>query len=64
MSDQASTGNQAEPRVIRVFISSTFRDMQAERDELTSIPDMFPIVRRKDGARYGECWTKWMVLEQ
>lgn len=24
----------AEERVIRVFVSSTFRDMQAERDEL------------------------------
>jgi len=26
--------SQADNRVIRVFVSSTFRDMQAERDEL------------------------------
>ena len=35
----------AEPvtRVIRVFISSTFRDMQAERDELAK--RIFPQLR-------------------
>jgi len=31
-------------RVIRVFVSSTFRDMQAERDEL--ILRVFPQLRR------------------
>ncbi len=33
------------------------------RDELTYILDTFPIVRRKDEARYGEYRTKRMVLE-
>jgi hypothetical protein len=32
-----------EPRVIRVFVSSTFRDMQAERDELAKF--IFPQLR-------------------
>ena len=33
MTDQQSPA-QSQPRLIRVFVSSTFRDMQAERDEL------------------------------
>jgi hypothetical protein len=33
------------------------------RDELACILDTFPIVRRKDEARYGEYRTKRMVLE-
>jgi Domain of unknown function (DUF4062) len=27
-----------DQRVIRVFVSSTFKDMQAERDELINLP--------------------------
>ncbi len=34
----------AEPRVVRVFVSSTFRDMQAERDEL--VKRVFPVLRK------------------
>ncbi len=34
------------------------------RDELAYILGTFPIVRRKDEARYGEYRTKRMVLEQ
>lgn len=33
------------------------------RDELVYILDTFPIVRRKDEERYGECRTKRLVLE-
>ncbi|RME24487.1 MAG: hypothetical protein D6800_08620, partial [Candidatus Zixiibacteriota bacterium] len=33
------------------------------RDELAYILDTFPIVRRKDEARFGEYRTKRMVLE-
>ena len=36
-------------RVIRVFISSTFRDMQDERDEL--MKKTFPVLRRKAAER-------------
>ena len=38
-----------DTRVIRVFISSTFRDMQDERDEL--MKKTFPILRRKAAER-------------
>ena len=34
----------AQERVIRVFVSSTFRDMQAERDHLVKI--IFPHLRK------------------
>jgi len=34
------------------------------RDELAYVLDTFPIVRRKDEAKYGEYRTKRMVLEQ
>ena len=37
--------NLIENRIIRVFISSTFRDMQDERDEL--MKKTFPMLRRK-----------------
>ena len=35
---------QQQPRAVRVFISSTFRDMQAERDEL--VKRVFPQLRK------------------
>ena len=38
-----------ESRIIRVFISSTFRDMQDERDEL--MKKTFPVLRRKAAER-------------
>ena len=38
-----------ETRVVRVFISSTFRDMQDERDEL--MKKTFPMLRRKAAER-------------
>ena len=39
------TANNIDNRHIRVFISSTFNDMQSERDELVS--KIFPILRKK-----------------
>ena len=36
---------QTQPRVIRVFVSSTFRDMQAERDHLVTV--VFPELRER-----------------
>lgn len=34
MTEQPKSTSTPQQRVVRVFISSTFRDMQAERDEL------------------------------
>ena len=56
-------------REIRVFISSTFRDMHAERDYLVS--HVFPVIRRAclyldDFDEPGECYLnsfkKWMLV--
>ena len=38
MSDQDTSEIRFRERGIRVFVSSTFRDMKAERDELVNIP--------------------------
>ena len=47
MSDQkaADEGTSANQRLIRVFISSTFRDMHAERDHLVTV--VFPELRER-----------------
>ena len=52
-------------RVIRVFISSTFRDMQAERDEL--VLRVFPQLRKLCEARgvtWGEVDLRWGVSDE
>jgi hypothetical protein len=52
-------------RVIRVFASSTFRDMQSERDEL--IKHIFPQLRRlceQRGVTWGEVDLRWGVTEE
>ncbi len=51
-------------RVIRVFVSSTFRDMQAERDEL--VLKIFPQLRRlceERGVTWGEIDLRWGITE-
>ena len=53
------------PRVIRVFISSTFRDMQAERDELAK--RVFPQLRKlceRRGVTWGEIDLRWGVTDE
>ena len=53
-----------DQRVIRVFVSSTFRDMQAERDEL--VLRVFPQLRRVCEARgvtWGEVDLRWGITE-
>ncbi len=48
------------PRVIRVFVSSTFRDMQAERDYLVKF--IFPQLRKlceSRGVTWGEVDLRW-----
>ncbi|NLX96922.1 MAG: tetratricopeptide repeat protein [Rhodopirellula sp.] len=52
-------------RLIRVFISSTFRDMQEERDEL--IKRVFPRLRRlceERGVTFTEVDLRWGVTEE
>jgi tetratricopeptide (TPR) repeat protein len=55
----------ADPRVIRVFVSSTFRDMQAERDEL--VKRTFPALRKlceSRGVTWGEVDLRWGVTDE
>lgn len=52
-------------RVIRVFVSSTFRDMQAEREELVKF--VFPKLRRICEARgvvWGEVDLRWGISDE
>ena len=54
-----------DDRVIRVFVSSTFRDMQAERDEL--VLKIFPQLRRlceERGVTWGEIDLRWGITEE
>jgi tetratricopeptide (TPR) repeat protein len=58
-----SAGNQA--RVVRVFVSSTFRDHHGERDEL--VKRIFPQLRRMCGER-GVAWAevdlRWGISDE
>ncbi len=50
-----------DDRAIRVFVSSTFRDMQAEREEL--VKRVFPQVRRvceQRGVAWSEVDLRWV----
>jgi len=55
----------ADRRAIRVFVSSTFRDMQAERDEL--VKRTFPQLRRlceQRGVAWSEVDLRWGVTDE
>ena len=55
----------SDDRVIRVFVSSTFRDMQAERDEL--VKRVFPLLRRRceeRGVAWSEVDLRWGVTDE
>ena len=55
----------ADPRVVRVFVSSTFRDMKAERDEL--VKQVFPALRKlceSRGVTWGEVDLRWGVTDE
>jgi hypothetical protein len=57
--------NQSRQRNIRVFISSTFRDMQEEREEL--VKQIFPRRRRlceSRGVTWGEVDLRWGVPDE
>lgn len=58
-------GPGAGARVVRVFVSSTFRDMGAERDEL--VKWTFPALRRlceSRGVTWGEVDLRWGVTDE
>lgn len=53
------------PRVIRVFVSSTFRDMHAEREEL--VKKIFPQLRKlceERGVAWSEVDLRWGIPEE
>ena len=59
------TAQAPRDRVIRVFISSTFRDMHAEREEL--VKQVFPELRRlcdSRGVVWNEVDLRWGVTEE
>ena len=61
----AAGRNMSDSRVMRVFISSTFRDMQGERDEL--VKRVFPAIRKICEARgvvWGEIDLRWGVTDE
>ena len=52
-------------RFMRVFVSSTFRDMQAERDELVKF--VFPQIRKlceQRGVAWGEVDLRWGITDE
>ena len=55
----------SRPRAMRVFVSSTFTDMQAERDEL--VKRVFPALRRRceqRGVLWSEVDLRWGVTDE
>jgi tetratricopeptide (TPR) repeat protein len=56
---------QTQPSSIRVFVSSTFRDMQAERDELVKY--IFPKLRKlceQRGVTWGQVDLRWGITDE
>ena len=59
------TANEPRQREIRAFISSTFRDMQEEREEL--VKQIFPQLRRlceSRGVTWGEVDLRWGIPDE
>ena len=55
----------SQPRVVRVFVSSTFRDMQEEREDL--VKRVFPQLRKmceSRGVTWGEGDLRWGVSDE
>jgi tetratricopeptide (TPR) repeat protein len=64
-SQQRSWDAKLDSRVVRVFISSTFRDMQAERDEL--VKRTFPVLRKlceSRGVTWGQVDLRWGITKE
>jgi len=59
------SASEPRQREIRVFISSTFRDMQEEREEL--VKQIFPQLRRlceSRGVTWGEVDLRWGIPDE
>jgi tetratricopeptide (TPR) repeat protein len=57
--------DRVQPRIMRVFVSSTFRDMQAEREEL--VKRVFPQLRElceSRGVTWGEVDLRWGITDE
>ena len=64
MSDKPSSTGRIQDRIIRVFVSSTFRDMHAERDHLVRF--VFPELKekcRKQRVNLIDVDLRWGVTE-
>jgi len=64
MSDDQRRATAGE-RVIRVFVSSTFRDMVAEREQL--VKRIFPRLRKvceERGVTWGEVDLRWGITDE
>ena len=65
MNHESKPSGLHQERLIRVFVSSTFRDMQKERDEL--VLRIFPQLRRlceERGVTWGEVDLRWGITEE
>jgi hypothetical protein len=65
MTDRPVLAGQPQQRVIRVFVSSTFCDMHAERDEF--VKRIFPQVRKlceERAVTWGEVDLRWGVTDE
>ena len=65
MQEKQNKKQKIKRREIRVFVSSTFRDMVAERDELLKI--VFPKLRKRCRDRYvafSEVDLRWGITEE
>ena len=65
MTNQPDASVAGQSRVVRVFVSSTFRDMHAERDEL--VKRIFPRLRKLCGARgvtFAEIDLRWGITDE
>jgi len=61
----ANSAQSQQQRAIRVFISSTFRDMKEEREEL--VKQVFPQLRKmceKRGVVWGEVDLRWGITDE
>src|SRR5438128_6935031 len=65
MASWSTPMSERQHRVVRVFVSSTFRDMQAEREEL--VKRIFPQLRKlceQRGVTWGEVDLRWGITEE
>ena len=65
MKNQGTAGEASASRVIRVFVSSTFKDMQDEREEL--IKRIFPQLRKlceSRGVVWSEVDLRWGIPDE